>query len=253
MAHLDALTGRQLQDIQSRTTVVIIVLGATEYHGPHLPLGTDTFIPSEIARRAAEKEEAIVVIVPFGNSWAHRSRKGTIRLHPRTLSSLLHDICFSLRSHGFLDQIFLVGHIDNESVAYEVAQDLIDTDSRTVPVITSWGFLAKSTIFNIIDEPQSFISMEHAGEVETSLMLAIKSKYVDKSAYVSEKIAFPEYPSPRLVRVTQAVSETGVLGDPTKATEEKGKSILDSAVKELANIIQQLKARRALGEKVKHA
>src|SRR5690242_9564931 len=95
--------------------VALIPLGATEGHSRHLPLGTDTFIIRDLARRVGERYPKAVVLppMPFGMSWAYEDAPGTVTLSPETLTEVIVEVIQSLFRHGIDRVLILNGHDGN--------------------------------------------------------------------------------------------------------------------------------------------
>src|SRR5690625_2116791 len=112
---LDEFTWPEIAErITAGRTTALILLGSTENHGPHAPLGTDTFIAEGIGRRLAPLIDAVALpVLPFGHCPQHRGFAGSITISNRTIATLLGEIAASLRGSGFTDLVFLSGHGGN--------------------------------------------------------------------------------------------------------------------------------------------
>jgi len=101
----------------SETPTALIPVGTTEQHGPHLPMGTDSMIPTEICERIAEDTDALVgPPINYGASDMHAGYEGITYPH-RTLATVVRDLAYSLAESGFTDIVFISGHLTNDWAA----------------------------------------------------------------------------------------------------------------------------------------
>ena len=214
-------------------TTVVVAVGSTEQHGPHLPTMTDTRIGDAMAYRVAQKLGRAVQArtIPVGVSDHHLAFGATVSLKPETLKSIIRDYVDSLVRDGFLRIIFLPSHGGNFAPVAEAIEEArkahpgIDVTGYTdLPGIL--GFLTgASSEFGISREE----SGAHAGESETSLMMALEPDLVAR-----DRLA-PGYVGPtgeREIRIVMkegmpALTQNGVIGDPRKAAAEKGEVYLE--------------------------
>jgi len=198
--------------------VVIIPVGSTEQHGNHLPVNTDMNCCFRIAQRCAEViDEFPVLVTPpvwLGFSEEHMKYPGTISLKFHTFIDVLTEVATSVAAHGFKKIFLLNGHGGNAGVIASMRRKLMAEDS----VASCVGY----TYFKLIDEELKSLSeadyrIGHAGEMETSLQLYLQPDLVDKKT---------------------ASWTLGVIGDPTKATYEKGKRLFEAAVNAISRVIR---------------
>lgn len=111
---LERLTWPKAKKAFEETTFVVVPIGSTEQHGPALPLGTDFFVPRDIANRLIEKSNVIVTpTIPFGYAKYHTTFPGTLSLHEDTLRQVLIDLCEDLLKYGTTHILFIDGHGGN--------------------------------------------------------------------------------------------------------------------------------------------
>jgi len=212
---------------------VIIPIGSIEQHGPHLPLGTDTFIGEVLAVRIAEKlgKTLVAPAITTGCSQHHMGFLGTLTFKPETLMRIIRDICTCLAKHGFKKIILLPTHGGNfapvKTVIMELALELKD-----VKIISPLELEEFIRVTNSIMAEYGVSFREagsHAGATETSLMLAIRNELVRMDKVVEGYTG--DYTTSQLYsHGIKAISEIGILGDPRKANEEAGKRILEKLV-----------------------
>ena len=199
---------------------MLIPLGATEQHGPHLPLNTDTVIASGVAEAVATvRDDAVVApALPYGSSGEHSGFPGTLSLGQAALETALVELVRS--AAGFRDVTLVSWHGGNaEPVARAVAQ--LRAEGRTVHL---W-------------EPRVDGGDAHAGWVETSLMLALAPEFVrDERPTGATQPLDALLPRLREDGVA-AVSPNGVLGDARGAAADDGRVMLERFVAELGSLL----------------
>jgi creatinine amidohydrolase len=222
--------------IEKGYTTAVIGIGSTEQHGLHLPTKTDALIGDAMAQGVAEKlgNALQAQTIRVGCSEHHLAFPGTISLRPETLKAMIHDYVSSLEKHGFKTIILLPSHGGNFSTVDEATEELKKkhTELEIIGYTDLQGFI--DFLFKISAE--FGISTEeagaHAGESETSLIL-----YLDKELVKQDRFT-PGYLGPLgekevkivLEKGMPTLSENGILGDPTKATSDKGKAYLEKII-----------------------
>ncbi len=209
--------------------------GSTEEHGYHLPLATDSLIAYEIAKRAAERTNALVAPpVNYGVCRSTAPFPGTVTVTFDTVRSLAGDICRSLYTHGFRTIIILPGHLGAAHLlALELAaQGLLQTHPDLKIAIANLPRMLKH-LQDVIEDRDDL----HAGEIETSMILAINRNLVTGEKCTAEHPAFPEH---LILREPRRYMTSGVIGDATKASEEKGRILLETAAQGLTDLIKRL-------------
>jgi creatinine amidohydrolase len=210
--------------IKSKKPTVIIPVGSLEQHGAHLPITTDSDIVTEIASRLAKKRGFIVFpTISYGVSEEHSPLFNT----SIDLSRLLQSILLSLSENEIKSVVILNGHHGNER---SIPDDWYSMDAK-LRVYSYWRFMEHE--------------FDHAGFVETSLMLAISDKVRMKKAKkglitkgLSEKEIqrIKELSTKR--RGFPKVAKNGVWGDPTGATKKDGEKFLAEIVRNLVKECQ---------------
>ena len=187
-------------------------LGATEQHGPHLPLSTDTDGAGALADRLAQRRRDVDVApaVPYGASGEHADFAGTLSVGTAALELLLVELCRSATATW--DRVLLLSGHGGNAEAVRAAVALLRSESRDV---RAWS--------------PSFGGDAHAGRTETSLQLALDPARVGTPAAGATAPVRELLPALRAGGVL-AVSGNGVLGDPAGATAEEGERLLEAAV-----------------------
>ena len=197
--------------------ILLVPLGSTEQHGPHLPLDTDTRIAQAIANGAAAQLEAVVApALAYGASGEHAGFNGTLSIGTEALRLVLIELVRSA-TMTFEHIVFVNGHGGNhEGVVHAVEQM-----QREGHEVTSWS-------------PRVPGGDAHAGGTETSLMLAIAPSLVRLDAIEQGNVTPLHFLMDDLrAGGVQAASANGILGDPTAATVEHGEELLDTLVSDL--------------------
>jgi creatinine amidohydrolase len=232
--------------------VVVLPLGATEQHGPHLPLFTDTCIAVEVLGRALERlpDEAPVYALPplwCGKSNEHVGFAGTLSLSAETLLRVLMEIGTELYRSGLRRLVLLNGHGGQPQIVEIVARDLRARfpDFCVFPLFV-WSVPNATADLLTARECRDGL---HAGRAETSLMLALEPSAVRLDAAVAE------YPPEdcgalsaegrlRYAWLTQDLSGSGVIGDPIGASTAEGEAILASLVEAWTGLLEEIVAFR---------
>jgi creatinine amidohydrolase len=254
-ATLTEMSGQEVQAALQRTKVILIPVGATEDHGPHLPLGTDCMEGREICRRTAislaQRDHPVVVgpVIPFGTSSFHMGFPGTISITSRTLTTLLHEVCMSLYQGGFRDFILIHGHDGNLPSMMVAAQEIVDATQDARAVVLNW-LAPLSKVYTTIQT--STKGEGHGGEGETSRLLVTHPELVHPERgcahYVPpeqmRKIQGPEHiktggPIYYATRSYKAHTPYGHIGDPGLATKETGEKGYDAIVAWLTTVIER--------------
>ena len=187
--------------------ILVVPVGSTEQHGPHLPIGTDTIVAEQLARELATDGGVVVApALPFGSSGEHSGFPGTLSIGQRALRLVLVEL---VRTSSFRRTLFVNGHGGNVSAIAEAVDDLRDEGHDTM----SWA-------------PRVAGGDAHAGHVETSLLLALDPTLVDLSKRAPGNVADLGELMPALRAGQLAdIAPNGVLGDPTRADVAAGQQL----------------------------
>ena len=219
--------------INNGFTTAVFAIGSTEQHGPHLPLITDSLIGDVIALKVAEKlgNALQAPTIRVGLSEHHLSFPGTISLKPETLKAVIHDFVDSLKTHGFKTIVLLPSHGGNFATVGKVVEELQQKhpDLKIVGFTDLQAFVNAMITYSGEYGVTAYDAGAHAGESETSFILALAGDLVQTDRYA------PGYLGPlgeKEVNIIfeqgmPALSEKGVLGDPTTATAERGEVYIE--------------------------
>jgi len=246
------LTWPEVAEVARRDPVCLIPVATLEDHGHHLAIDADLRIVEEICRRAAdEAPEDIVLLpaIPHGYSPHHMDFPGPITIGWDTFTRYLVDVGTSLARHGFRRLLYLNGHGSNQNLV-EMAARLVTVEHPEV-VSAAAFYLSSPEAAAAIEQARESDrgGMGHACELETSIYLAMDPEAVDMDLAADER-SYPEGQhawldwsdgSLKIMPWWSSFSRTGVQGEPTLATPEKGKTLLEAAVQECVAYVRELK------------
>lgn len=236
---------------QTDGSVLIVPVGSLEQHGPHMPTCTDSLLCDEIAQAGVKKldDDIPVLVTPpvwTGLSPHHLPLGATISIQVETMLAVLADVASTSLENGFDAILFLNGHGGNMGVI-SACTKVIGPEYPNVDVLAlSYFMLAEPYIDGIRDS--SIGGFGHAGEFETSLMLYLHPELVYEECIEDDhrEARYELQPKDLLARgplsVYETAADTGVLGDPTHASVEKGEAIYDVLGDELAELLEEIHA-----------
>jgi creatinine amidohydrolase len=228
------MTGRIFKE--TNYSKAVFAVGSTEYHGEHLPYGTDALVAEHLAREISDHVEGMLMLpfLPFGMSHHYSSFPVAISLSTETLMRVLTEVYESLRKHGINRLLVINGH-DGNIPAIEAASNEYRTahSEFKIAVLDTWwvtaGELLPPGTFKVWD------GLGHGGEGETSMMLHVNPSIVDMR-YARGVV--PDLPSHVKVMWTfDELTPYGVTGAPEEASAEKGKMMSDALVEHLVGFI----------------
>lgn len=239
---LDELSWTQVQMVQ-RTGIdtVVLSVGSTEQHGPHMPLMTDALAGDVLAEAVARRlgDALAAPTLRFGVASHHMPFPGTISLRKETFKAILHDYLSSLASHGFKHLLVISSHGGNFGPVQELLEESGDSfgEAQVIAYTDLHGFMK---VFNDLSATHGIgvgASGTHAGEWETSLVLAARPDLVhmkdavqgfteEFTAELEEKLFAEGMPG---------ISVNGIIGDARPATAEHGHIYLNAMTEHLAS------------------
>jgi creatinine amidohydrolase len=247
---LGEMTDPELRRALERTRTVLIPTGSTEQHGPHGPLLTDAMVPTEVARRVAERTGALVApTINYALSYPHVGFTGVIHLRIQTFMDLIEDLCAGFATMGFERIVFLNGHYDNTyAIAYACAAassaGRLPEGVAAFPVNYWDGMTA--------EEAGEFFGPTaglHANRAETSAVMAIDPNVVDVDAANAELPPFPEVTNAPAVHTAfffsapgsvHRASASGTWGDARETSVEYGQRYLDVVTNATVRVLDDI-------------
>ena len=230
------MTGADFDRTEKRT--VLLPVGCVERHGDHLPLGTDGFLPEHIAEMAAEKLGCLVLpTLWYGSCKAMKPFQGTFDLDSDCLYKFIRSLISEVHRNGFRLLCIVNGHGGNSTPLSMAARDISSRTDLSVMVLDWWKELGS-------EKSGLFEAPGHAGEDETSAMLALQPEKVRMERAGAHAVEYPRF---RLYSrmLDRRIYSIALTGDAKKATADKGAQLLDVVVQDLVKAV--LEAQDMLG------
>jgi len=257
-----------IQDYLKTKDIILIPMASTEQHGPHLPLKTDTVTAEEVSRRVAQRIQVLYTPCLWtGYSPQHMHApglgRGTITVRAETLLNLMYDVARSLIHHGFNRLIFINGHGSNIKVVDPVLRKLRYQTGALIGFVKPYMENYVGLLKGLMENPPEETPGWHASELETSQMLARDG--VDGTHYVrmdrAEKtlahipaflprsfgkndgmpdVEFEGYKYFTFPMDHHEFIESGTIGNPLRATAEKGEKAFELFAEHTARGILEL-------------
>lgn len=255
------LTWPEVRDAD-KDRVAILNVSATEDHGPHMPLDTDTVLGMAVANGVAEAAPDEVLVMPpvaYGFNEHHKDFPGVIWIGPETLIAFVCDITRSLAHHGFRRILLLNSHGSNHPVLDLAARKTV-IETGVICVSASYWNLCSDRVNDLRNSETG--GMAHAGEFEAAMYLHLHPEHVDLSKAEAQNLHDPDSRffnldlargggRAMLMRWWSAMSPDGTMGDPTVADAETGRKFLEAAVEETTALVREIRAAPIL-ERVDH-
>ncbi|MEW5910782.1 MAG: creatininase family protein [Thermodesulfobacteriota bacterium] len=253
---LQNLTWEEIQEkIKTSRRTIIMPIGSTEQHGPHLPVGADTMVAMALAEAAAEKN-SVLVAPPLWFGWSphHMILAGTITIRPEILIEICYDMISSLHHHGFEKFILLNGHRIVNVTWLQIAAERAKRNLGAGIVIFDPAYMSKE-----ITRELGWGEIGHAEEIESSHIWYCYPDLVKMSRardnphkHHPRYHVDPAYSKDTLCYVPSSVSEQqqtvlqagGTSGEPSKASREGGKAYHEHLVARLSEVIEKLHLER---------
>ena len=240
-----------VQDYLKEKDMILIPLGAIEQHGLHLPLITDAAQGLEVASRAAKKAKVLYTpILWYGYSPHHLGHvgegTGTITLRSTTLHAILYDIARSLLHSGFKKLVFVNNQGSNMKVIEPLLRKIRYDTGAFVCCTKLYAERYIGIIDGVMENPADETPGWHSSELETSQVLAYDEKLVRMERGKKEETHAPKWLPPGFTKSDgsptiefkdheyfvfpmehREFSDTGTIGNPTRATKEKGEKCLE--------------------------
>jgi len=231
--------------------IAVLPTAATEQHGPHLAVGTDTLLCTTVARRAAEAaaDQVPVVVAPpmaFGSSYHHNPFGGVLTLTSSTFINAVAEVVAGLSRSGFRKVAIFNGHGGNADHVGVVSRDAVN--EMGLPIVAascSYWDLCRDALVAADLLPASRIP-GHAGQYETSMVMALRPDWIDETA--RQQVDDVSADDIGLnIDLTGAVAQSygvwqkgpGHTDDPKQATPELGNALLEITVAEAARFLRE--------------
>ncbi|HYW01859.1 MAG TPA: creatininase [Candidatus Acidoferrum sp.] len=240
------MTWQELKQAATEGYLLILPVGSTEQHGPHLPLSTDVIIPSEIAKAMASKMKAVVApAIRYGyysrpKSGGGENFPGTTSISASTLIQTIKEVMREFIRHGFRKFLLLNGHYENTAILPEGVETAIAESGKDVRVaIMTWGDVITSEhLTKIYAGKFPGWEIEHAAVMETSVMQYLRPDLVRSDKLPDESVKrivnYEIIPAP-----PDTITTVGSLWSAREASKEKGRYIFDIVVDGLVKTVKK--------------
>ncbi len=231
MKLLEEMSWPEIEEGLRSTRTLILPIGATEEHGPHLPVFTDTIQAQEVARDAAQRRDVFLAPpVHYGVCRSTRRFPGTITVTHDRLRGFMHDLLVSFCDSGFEKVMILTGHAGGQHMAAleEACQMAVEERDFRVSLVS---------LFDLIDTKAVETPGDgHSGEIETSLMMVIRNDLVKGRPAGN----FPTRPRFLVLKDVRHLMGNGIMGDPSKASAKKGDAFFEMAVQGVLKALEEM-------------
>lgn len=237
---LEEMTIDEVRDFKPE--VVVIPLGSTEPHGPHLPYGTDTFQVTRLSRLAVEQANRtgaralLYPTLPITNNANFRAFPFALRIGVRTLMSVLTDIAAQCWEDGVRKVVFVNGHGGNPAALDATLREMAGMERMPFACWT-WGIPPED-----YTDPFEY-SSDHAGEKETSQMLWIRPELVRTDKLGDNpfgRLRVASLAKTSFVRPWHLYVPASAGGETRRATAEKGERYITAHAEGLAQMLIEL-------------
>jgi creatinine amidohydrolase len=238
--NLSEATGNKIAKMKLSNVTIILPLGATENHGPHLPFGADTIFTETLAQQVKERVDNAIILPPisYGESFDHFDFPVTITLLPHTLENLIFDILSSVAKYGVRHFLLINGHDGNRASISSAVKRLRSEYPQAVVANYDWPL----SVYDHLDENffEKWGGHGHAGESETSIFLHIRPDLVDSEAIPRDDSEPTEYHDGVFYWKIKDITPSGAEGAPRFASKEKGKAVTEKCVELIVDLLRQL-------------
>jgi len=230
---IEEMTSEEFEYALQQTDKVIIPVGSIEAHGPHLPLATDLYTIYELCKHAV-KEIKVLLAPPlcYGLCRSTHGLPGTISIKGETLKQLILDILSEFYQFGLKKFIVLSGHAGGTHLCYlvDACEEFVREHKEAKCFVASICDLLKEAFLELKITP----SDSHAGEWETSLMLYLKPCLVKGEGFED----YPKFPRHWIVSNKKDYWNSGIWGNPTLASTEKGQLLVQRFIYALKSVLE---------------
>lgn len=264
------LLGMSFAEVKERLAedgqdTILVSLGSTEKHGAHVPLGTDSYVTMEVVERVAELVDVLFTpLVPFGYSPHHMGEHlegtGTVTLRAETYRRVMHDIARSLIFHGFKKIIFVSHHGSNTKPIDEVLRQLHYDTGAFISFYKTPTEREAVVVQHLLENPPEETPGWHASELETACLMAAADGLVHMDRAVQDRAHAPAFMGSEFSKSDGTATvkfreseniwipmdhheycDTAVIGNPFRASKDKGMQIYDAMAEHLAAYVQEVR------------
>lgn len=224
---------------------VVCGAGSMEQHGPHLPFQTDTLLGTALAEAVATRLDDVILgpTIPFGVSEHHMAFPGTITLDKETFKAVVRQYVQSMAHHGFTTVLVVPSHGGNFGPLHELLEETGGQigGARYLPFDDLMSFLKVMEGAAALDDITPAVAGAHAGEAETSMVLARRPELVAMDQAAEGFVGTFDEAASRTVfeKGMTALTDNGILGDARPAQAERGDRYIDALADMLAEYFRE--------------
>ena len=252
---LAGMTWEEFRDNVNSGTVIVVPVGSTELEGTHLPLGVDAIMADGVAAKLVGEPGVLIgPTLPIGYSKWFNPFPGTISLEHDTLTRVFLEYCTCLINHGIKRIVFLNSHRGNNSCIEATARTLIMEKKVRIGMLNIWKLANDLTAGSGLIKEGKF---KHAGEIMTSVIMALRPEAVVTAKIMPDSVKSPEGSAfdvknslgetsfqgsiQTVYQDIRDVTDTGIMGDPTAASAEKGETVLKLITDYVRSFLQEFR------------
>jgi creatinine amidohydrolase len=242
---MDEMTWPEVRDAAQRDLPVVIAVGSTEQHGPHLPLATDTILPVAVAREAAERVPLLIAPpIHFGArsralSGGGESFPGTLSLRAATVMKTLEEVLIALGRSGFRQLCVQNWHYENAGLLWDACDLAVERSGqlRVLLLEDPMGPLSAAELDDLFPDGFPGWDVEHASIMETSMMMAVRPDLVRADQIIDDEAQ--RHPSWDVIPPPpEFIPASGVLWHPSRSSAELGRRFLGVAARRLTHALE---------------
>lgn len=241
-----SMTWPEAEERLRHVDIALLPVGAIEQHGPHLPLDVDAwdadYLAKQVAAACAEPRPLVLPLIPYGVSYHHEDFAGTITISHDALAQMVYDVGMSLAKQGITKLVIINGHGGNVATLQYAAQK-INRDAHIFTCVDT-GETSDTDIAALAETVHDV----HAGEIETSTSMVTRPHLVQMDraerwvpTFGTPYLDFDYEKSVEWYVRTAKISSSGTLGDPAKASREKGVAFWQIMIQNLVEFVEHLK------------
>ena len=242
---LEHLSWPEVRDAVAQDRTVIVPIGAIEQHGPNLPIDTDAYLATTLALAGARERAALVApVLAYGcrsrpQSGGGELFPGTLSLQGTTFIQLVSDVLGGLLRHGFRNVLVFSWHMENRGFVYEAASVATSAypDVKVVVMEEPFDSLSAGAMSRLFPGGFPGWPLEHAGVLETSLMLFLRPELVGQHDRAGDRLNVRPYEV--LPEAAPGPDQTGVLWDASGSSAENGEIAFNEIVVKLQAVLDR--------------
>lgn len=237
---MNELDGISVRDLIPAHDIALLPIGAVEVHGPHLPIGTDSFLAEKLCEKLSERVPSLILpVIHYTQVWSLGEMKGSISISNELLTQLLYEILLETERNGFAMAVMINAHMGNNNAVKEAARKVLKQRPEfKILYFTYPG--AGDILGEVMDSGNFHGGFFHADEIETSYMMYLCNEHVDMSKAVNETPPVPELIDVMPIRWSE-FTQTAVMGNAKNATAEKGRKVIEYVLDQMVSLIEKAK------------